>query len=74
MTDVLAGRYDAGIRLGERLEKDMIALAVRPPLRVAVKVSPGCLSDYPSAPESAALTAHRRVACGDGHARPGAGV
>jgi DNA-binding transcriptional LysR family regulator len=37
MTDVVAGRYDAGIRLGERLEKDMIALAVGPPLRVALE-------------------------------------
>ena len=40
MTDVVAGRYDAGIRLDERLEKDMIALAVGPPLRVAVVAAP----------------------------------
>jgi DNA-binding transcriptional LysR family regulator len=28
LTDIVAGRFDAGIRLGERLEKDMIAVAL----------------------------------------------
>jgi DNA-binding transcriptional LysR family regulator len=48
MTDVVAGRYDAGIRLGERLEKDMIALAIGPPLHVAVVAAPNYLSDHPT--------------------------
>lgn len=61
MTDVVAGRYDAGIRLGERLEKDMIALAVGPPLRVAVVAAPGYLSDRPAPTEPAHLTAHRCI-------------
>lgn len=61
MTDVVAGRYDAGIRLGERLEKDMIALPVGPPLRVAVVAAPAYLSDYPAPTEPADLTAHRCV-------------
>jgi DNA-binding transcriptional LysR family regulator len=65
MTDVVAGRYDAGIRLGERLEKDMIALAIGPPLRVAVVASPGYLSDHPMPIEPADLTAHRCVAYRD---------
>jgi len=67
MTDVVAGRYDAGIRLGERLEKDMIALAVGPPLRVAVVAAPGYLSDHPAPMEPADLTAHRCIAYGDAH-------
>lgn len=67
MTDVVAGRYDAGIRLGERLEKDMIALAVGPPLRVAVVAAPGYLSDHPAPVEPADLTAHRCIAYGDAH-------
>lgn len=62
MTDVVAGRYDGGIRLGERLEKDMIALAVGPPLRVAVVAAPGYLSNHPRPMEPADLTAHRCVA------------
>ncbi|MEO3388260.1 LysR family transcriptional regulator [Mesorhizobium sp. CAU 1741] len=61
MTDVVAGRYDAGIRLGERLEKDMIALVVGPPLRVAVVAAPGYLNDGPAPTEPANLTAHRCI-------------
>ncbi|MCR4267277.1 LysR family transcriptional regulator [Nitratireductor sp. ZSWI3] len=67
MTDVVAGRYDAGIRLGERLEKDMIALAVGPPLRVAVVASPGYLGDHPAPMEPADLTGHRCIAYGNAH-------
>lgn len=67
MTDVVAGRYDAGIRLGERLEKDMIALPVGPPLRVAVVAAPGYLSDHPAPTEPADLTGHRCIAYRDGH-------
>lgn len=65
MTDIVAGRYDAGIRLGERLEKDMIALAVGPPLRVAVVAAPGYLGDHPAPREPADLTAHRCLAFRD---------
>ena len=67
MTDVVAGRYDAGIRLGERLEKDMIALTVGPPLRVAVVAAPGYLRDHPPPTEPADLTAHRCIAYADAH-------
>jgi DNA-binding transcriptional LysR family regulator len=67
MTDVVAGRYDAGIRLGERLEKDMIALAIGPPLRVAVVAAPGYLNDHPAPVEPADLTAHRCVAYRDAY-------
>jgi DNA-binding transcriptional LysR family regulator len=67
MTDVVAGRYDAGIRLGERSEKDMIALAVGSPLRVAVAAAPGYLSDHPTPMEPADLTSHRCVAYRDAH-------
>lgn len=66
MTDVVAGRYDAGIRLGERLEKDMIALAVGPPLRVAVVATPAYMSGHPVPMEPADLTAHRCIAYRNG--------
>lgn len=67
MTDIVAGRYDAGIRLGERLEKDMIALPIGLPLRVAVVAAPGYLSDHPAPIEPSDLTAHRCIAYGDAH-------
>lgn len=65
MTDIVAGGYDAGICLGERLEKDMIALAVGPPLRVAVVAAPGYLSDHPAPTKPADLTGHRCIAYRD---------
>jgi len=69
MTDIVAGRYDAGIRLGERLEKDMIALAIGPPLRVAVVAAPCYLRDHQAPIEPAELTAHRCIAYGDADGR-----
>ncbi|WP_157220894.1 LysR family transcriptional regulator [Flavisphingomonas formosensis] len=62
MTDVVTGRFDAGIRLGERLEKDMIAVPVGPPLRIAVVAAPGYLNDHAAAMKPADLTGHRCIA------------
>ncbi|PZU62159.1 MAG: LysR family transcriptional regulator [Brevundimonas sp.] len=65
MTDIVAGRYDAGVRLGERLEKDMIALPIGPSLRIAVVASPAYLADHPAPMKPADLTTHRCIAYGD---------
>lgn len=40
LTDIVEGRFDAGVRLGERIEKDMIAVRIGPDLRMAVVGSP----------------------------------
>lgn len=36
MSDIVAERYDAGVRLGDQLAKDMIAVRISPDLRIAV--------------------------------------
>jgi DNA-binding transcriptional LysR family regulator len=36
LTDIVAGRYDAGVRLGEHLDKDMVATPIGPDVRMAV--------------------------------------
>src|SRR5580658_10045573 len=36
LVDIVAERYDAGIRLGESLAKDMIAVPIGPPMRMVV--------------------------------------
>src|SRR5258708_3859526 len=36
LTDIVAERYDAGIRLGEQVAKDMIAVRIGPDMRMAV--------------------------------------
>lgn len=40
LSDIVAQRHDAGVRLGDQVAKDMIAVAVGPPLRMAVVGSP----------------------------------
>jgi DNA-binding transcriptional LysR family regulator len=59
--DLVADRYDAGIRLGEKLENDMVALPVGPMLRMAVVASPAYLSQHrtPATPEE--LRHHRCI-------------
>ncbi|HEY3799765.1 MAG TPA: LysR family transcriptional regulator [Caulobacteraceae bacterium] len=41
LTDIVAGRFDAGVRLGEQVAKDMIAVRIGPELRMAVVGAPG---------------------------------
>ncbi|TPL73346.1 LysR family transcriptional regulator [Mesorhizobium sp. B2-3-15] len=42
--DLVAGEFDAGIQLGEYIQKDLIAVRVTPELRLAVVGSPGYFS------------------------------
>ena len=42
--DIIAASLDAGIRMGEKLEQDMIAVSVGPYLRMAVIASPAYLA------------------------------
>ena len=40
LTDIVTDRFDAGVRLGEQVAKDMVAVRVGPDLRMAVVGSP----------------------------------
>jgi DNA-binding transcriptional LysR family regulator len=40
LTDIVTDRFDAGVRLGEALAKDMIAVRIGPDLRMAIVGSP----------------------------------
>ena len=44
LSDIVAGRFDAGIRVGERLEKDMIAVRLTPDVRMLAVASPDYLA------------------------------
>jgi DNA-binding transcriptional LysR family regulator len=59
--DIIADRLDAGIRLGEKLELDMIALRVGPELRMAVVASPDYLAAHPVAQTPSDLTRYRCI-------------
>jgi len=44
LSDIIAGRFDAGIRVGERLEKDMIAVRLTPDVKMLALASPDYLA------------------------------
>ncbi len=44
LSDIVAGRFDAGIRVGERLEKDMVAVRLTPDVKMLALASPSYLS------------------------------
>ena len=47
LTDIVAGRYDAGVRLGELVDKDMIAVRIGPQLRMMAVGSPSYFARKP---------------------------
>ena len=58
LTDIVAERYDAGVRLGEQVAKDMIAVRIGPDLRMAVVGAPAYFTSrtQPKTPQQ--LTEH----------------
>jgi DNA-binding transcriptional LysR family regulator len=62
LTDIVATGYDAGVRLGEQVAKDMIAVRIGPEMRMAVVGSPSYFERYgiPETPQD--LTAHNCIA------------
>ena len=61
LTDIVDGRFDAGVRLGEQVAKDMIAVRIAPDLRMAVVGSAEYLQRFgvPETPEQ--LDQHRCI-------------
>ena len=47
LTDIVAGRYDAGVRLGELIDQDMIAIRIGPQLRMMAVASPAYFARNP---------------------------
>lgn len=45
--DIVADRFDAGVRLGESIDRDMIAMPISPKLRMAAVASPCYFEKYP---------------------------
>ena len=61
LTIIVAERYDAGVRIGEQVAKDMIAVRIGPDMRMAVVGSPSYFAERkrPQTPQD--LTAHDRI-------------
>ncbi|WP_375512395.1 LysR family transcriptional regulator [uncultured Nostoc sp.] len=61
LTDIVANRYDAGIRFGEKVAKDMIAVRVGPDIRAAVVGSPIYFANHPVPNTPQDLAGHRCI-------------
>ena len=61
LTDIVAERYDAGVRLGEQVARDMVAVRIGPDMRMAVVGAPDYLAQHapPTSPQE--LTAHNCI-------------
>jgi DNA-binding transcriptional LysR family regulator len=58
LSDIVADRYDAGVRLGGIIAKDMIAVPIGPELRMATVGSPSYFAKWPQPVTPQDLTGH----------------
>jgi DNA-binding transcriptional LysR family regulator len=61
LTDIVAHRYDAGVRSGEQVAKDMIAVRIGPDMRMAVVGAPSYFKDRPEPKKPQDLIAHNCI-------------
>lgn len=47
LTDIVSGGYDAGVRMGEQVAKDMVAVRIGPQMRMAIVASPDYFAERP---------------------------
>ncbi len=61
LTDIVADRFDAGVRLGEHIANDMVAVRIGPEMRMAVVGSPAYFEDRPKPLVPQDLTGHNCI-------------
>lgn len=61
LTDIVAERYDAGVRLGEQVARDMIAVRIGPDMRMAVVGAPAYFAKRPKPRAPQDLTGHNCI-------------
>jgi DNA-binding transcriptional LysR family regulator len=61
LTDIIESRYDAGIRFGEKVAKDMVAVRVSHDVRWAVVGSPAYFTNHPVPDTPQDLVEHRCI-------------
>ncbi|RUX78507.1 LysR family transcriptional regulator [Mesorhizobium sp. M7A.F.Ca.US.006.04.2.1] len=61
LTDIVAERFDAGVRLGEQVARDMIAVRIGPDMRMAVVGSPAYFATRPKPRTPQDLTTHNCI-------------
>jgi DNA-binding transcriptional LysR family regulator len=61
LTDIVAQRYDVGVRIGEQVAKDMIAVRIGPDLRMAVAGAPSYFRERSEPKRPQDLIDHRCI-------------
>lgn len=61
LVDIVGQGFDAGIRLGEAVPKDMVAVRLGPDVRFLAVASPGYLARHPAPEVPDALAGHRCI-------------
>ncbi|MFK0382923.1 LysR substrate-binding domain-containing protein [Agrobacterium sp. NPDC090273] len=61
LVDVVADRFDAGVRLGEQVAKDMIAVRMSPDVPMAIVGSPAYFERHPLPENPEQLVDHRAI-------------
>lgn len=59
--DIVADRFDAGVRLGDTIDQDMIAVPIGPKLRMAAVASPDYFARHPAPKTPHELTQHQCI-------------
>lgn len=59
--DIVADRFDAGVRLGDYIDKDMIAVPIGPKLRMAAVATPSYFATNPEPQTPRDLVSHRCI-------------
>ncbi len=59
--NIVADRFDAGVRLGGTIDKDMIAVPISPPMRMAAAASPDYFAAHPVPETPHDLVAHNCI-------------
>ena len=58
LTNLVEGRFDAGVRLGEHVARDMVAVRIGPDLRFAIVASPAYFKAHPRPKTPQELSGH----------------
>jgi len=61
LTDIVAQRFDAGVRLGEQVAQDMIAVRIGPDMRMAVVGAPSYFKQQAAPKKPQELTHHKCI-------------
>ncbi|GGO56969.1 transcriptional regulator, LysR family [Roseovarius pacificus] len=61
LSDVVSDRFDAGVRLGEHVAKDMIGVRISPEIQMAIVGAPDYFRRHPAPAEPRGLVDHRCI-------------